>query len=41
MRRCRTPSWNGCLELTEIFRSWDPVDPLKYDVALMMLADSK
>lgn len=41
MRRCKTPSWNGCLELTEIFKSWDPVDPLKYDVALMMLADGK
>jgi len=39
MRRCKTPSWNGCLELTEIFKSWDPDDPLKYDVALMMLAD--
>ena len=39
MRECRTPSWKGCLELTSIFRSWDPVDPLKYDVALMLLAD--
>lgn len=41
MRACRAPSWKGCLELTEIFKSWDPADPLKYDVALMMLADSR
>ena len=41
MRRCKTPSWNGCLELTAIFKSWDPIDPLKYDVALMMLADGE
>lgn len=40
MRCCKTPSWKGCKELTEIFRRWDPDDPLKYDVALMMRADA-
>ncbi len=32
-------NWKSCQELTNIFRQWDPVDPLKYDVALMTLAD--
>jgi uncharacterized protein (TIGR02757 family) len=32
-------SWQACEELTEIFRKWDKDDPLKYDVALMTLAD--
>jgi len=41
MRRCKTPSWKGCLELTGIFKAWDPCDPLKYDIALMMLADGQ
>lgn len=34
-----TASWASCVELTNIFKSWDPVDPLKYDIALMTLAD--
>jgi len=32
-------SWQACEELTEIFRKWNAEDPLKYDVALMTLAD--
>lgn len=32
-------SWASCNELTEIFRSWDAEDPLKYDIALMTLSD--
>lgn len=39
MLRSRRPSWKACEELTAIFRSWDPADPLKYDIALMTLAD--
>lgn len=35
----KCPTWKACEELTEIFRSWDSDDPLKYDVALMVLAD--
>lgn len=35
----KQPSWAACEELTEIFRRWDKDDPLKYDVALMTLAD--
>ena len=35
----RNASWASCCELTEIFRSWDPADPLKYDIALMTLSD--
>lgn len=33
------PTWKACEELTSIFRSWDSDDPLKYDIALMTLAD--
>lgn len=33
--------WKACQELTEIFRSWNPQDPLRYDVALMTIADSE
>jgi uncharacterized protein (TIGR02757 family) len=40
MRQCKTPSWKGCLELTEIFKKWDSLDPIKYDIALMMYADN-
>lgn len=32
-------SWAACEELTSVFRQWDPADPLKYDIALMVLAD--
>ncbi len=32
-------NWNACVELTEIFRSWAEDDPLKYDIALMTIAD--
>jgi uncharacterized protein (TIGR02757 family) len=39
LRKCKTPTWKGCLELTGIFRKWDKNDPLKYDIALMMYAD--
>lgn len=35
----RRPSWQTCVALTDIFKSWDPIDPLKYDVALMTLSD--
>lgn len=35
----RQASWKACTELTNIFRSWHPDDPLRYDVALMTLAD--
>ncbi|MBQ0056526.1 MAG: DUF2400 family protein [Bacteroidales bacterium] len=35
----RQASWAACEELTSVFRQWDPVDPLKYDIALMTLAD--
>ena len=35
----KNASWNSCCELTEIFRSWDAEDPLKYDIALMTLSD--
>lgn len=31
--------WKTCTELTEIFRSWSEDDPLKYDIALMTIAD--
>ena len=37
--RNKQPSWKACEELTTIFKSWDPEDPLKYDIALMTLAD--
>lgn len=36
---CKRPTWKACEELTALFRSWDADDPLKYDVALMTLAD--
>lgn len=32
-------NWKACCELTSIFRQWYAEDPLKYDVALMVLAD--
>lgn len=32
--------WKACTELTNIFRSWDKTDPLKYDIALMTIADN-
>ena len=35
----KRPTWKACEELTSIFKSWDPSDPLKYDVALMTYAD--
>ncbi len=34
------PTWRACEELTSLFKSWDAKDPLKYDVALMTVADS-
>lgn len=37
----KKPSWKTCELLTDIFKKWCPEDPLKYDVALMTLADSK
>lgn len=36
----RQANWKACCELTSIFRDWDPVDPLHYDIALMTLADN-
>ena len=33
-------TWRSCQELTQLFRTWDPTDPLKYDIALMTTADS-
>jgi len=36
----KRPTWQACEELTALFRSWDPIDPLHYDIALMTLADS-
>lgn len=35
----RQASWAACEELTATFRSWDSADPLRYDIALMVLAD--
>ena len=35
----KNASWASCCELTDIFRSWDADDPLKYDIALMTLSD--
>lgn len=35
----KRPTWKACVELTDIFKSWDAEDPLKYDIALMTLAD--
>ncbi|MCM1312959.1 MAG: DUF2400 domain-containing protein [Bacteroides sp.] len=37
--RNKRPTWKACEELTGIFRAWDADDPLKYDVALMVLSD--
>ncbi len=36
----RQANWRACVQLTDIFRSWDAHDPLKYDIALMTLADN-
>lgn len=36
----KRPTWRACEELTSIFRSWDAHDPLKYDLALMTMADN-
>ncbi len=35
----KRPTWKACEELTSIFKSWDSEDPLKYDIALMTMAD--
>ncbi len=35
----KRPTWKACEELTNIFKSWDAEDPLKYDIALMTMAD--
>lgn len=35
----KRPTWQACEELTELFRTWDATDPLKYDIALMTLAE--
>lgn len=32
--------WKSCCELTNIFREWNSNDPLRYDIALMTLADN-
>ncbi len=37
----KRPTWQACEELTALFNSWNPADPLRYDIALMTLADSK
>lgn len=37
--KTKQANWKSCSELTRIFRGWCPEDPLKYDVALMVLAD--
>ena len=36
----KRPTWKACEELTEIFKKWNSEDPLKYDLALMVLADN-
>ena len=36
----KRPTWKACEELTGIFKKWNPDDPLKYDLALMVLADN-
>lgn len=38
--KTRQANWKACCELTSIFRSWDSLDPLRYDIALMTLADN-
>ena len=35
----KRPTWKAVVELTDIFKSWDSSDPLKYDIALMTLSD--
>lgn len=35
----KRPTWKAVVELTDIFKSWDSTDPLKYDIALMTLSD--
>ena len=35
----KRPTWKACEELTNMFKSWDADDPLKYDIALMVFAD--
>lgn len=35
----KRPTWKACEELTSIFKEWDKEDPLKYDIALMTMAD--
>jgi len=35
----KRPTWKACEELTSIFKQWCPDDPLKYDIALMTMAD--
>ncbi len=35
----KRPSWNTCVELTNIFKKWNKDDPLRYDIALMTLSD--
>ena len=35
----KRPTWKACEELTGIFKEWDADDPLKYDIALMTMAD--
>ena len=37
----KRPTWKACEELTNIFKQWDADDPLKYDIALMTLADNQ
>jgi len=36
----KRPTWKACEELTDIFKTWNPDDPLRYDLALMVLADN-
>lgn len=38
--KTRQANWKACCELTSIFRSWNREDPLRYDIALMTLADN-
>ena len=33
--------WKSCVELTNLFRNWSADDPLKYDIALMTVADHR
>lgn len=35
------PTWKTCEALTQIYKKWNPKDPLKYDIALMMIADKR